>query len=350
MQASKNLFKYIFSLLLFIASANFAQELTVPRVSPHATVTQTVGISEVKFDYHRPAVKERKIWGGLVPYNEIWRAGANENTVFEITNDAKIEGKELKAGKYGFHIIPAETEWTLIFSKVNSAWGSFFYDESEDALRINVAVEEAPFQEWLVYGFEDLTENSAVAFLHWEKVKVPFKIEFDVNKIVVENFETELVSLPGFSWRAFYQAANFAIQNDVYPDKAEKWLDRSIQINENAENLFLKSEFLRKHGNNEEADKIEEKAFSLATEAQINSIGYTLLNRGDYEKAIEVFERNVKANPNSWNVYDSIAEAYSVSGNKAKAIENYKKAMDEAPEPQKQRIKNILSNLENQNK
>lgn len=337
--------KFIIFFFLIFLSLNFGQELTVPRVSPHATVSQTIGISEIKFDYHRPAVRERKIWGGLVPFNEVWRAGANENTLFEITHSAMIEGKELKAGKYGFHIIPSENEWTIIFNKVYTAWGSFFYDETKDALRIKIAVEKAPFQEWMVFGFENLSDNSATAFLHWENIKAPFKIEFDVNEIVVANFENELVSLPGFNWRAFYQAANFAIRNDVNLNKAEEWLESSIKINENAENLFLKAELLRKQNKLEEAEKIEEKTFELADEEEINRIGYNLLNRQEYEKAIEVFERNVKRNPESWNVYDSLAEAYSVSGDKKAAVEIYKKALEKAPEPQKQRIKNILSNL-----
>jgi hypothetical protein len=160
------------------------------RKSLHASVTQRLGVdTDVTFDFSRPGVKGRKIWGDLVPFgmypgNEYsdnkpypWRAGANENTTIEFNKDMKISGKKVAAGKYGIHMIPSEKEWTVIFSKQNDSWGSFAYDESQDALRITVKPEKAEHQEWLNYGFDNLDGTKATAFLHWEKVKVPFSIE-----------------------------------------------------------------------------------------------------------------------------------------------------------------------------
>ncbi len=144
--------------------------------------------TDITITYSRPGVKGRPIWGALVPYGMApgnqysknqpfpWRAGANENTTIEISKGVLIEGKPLDAGKYGLHMIPSEKEWTIIFSKNNSAWGSFSYKQEEDALRVTVTPVAAPFQEWLTYGFEDLAGKSATAFLAWEKLKVPFKI------------------------------------------------------------------------------------------------------------------------------------------------------------------------------
>ena len=161
------------------------------RKSLHASVTQRLGVdTDITFDFSRPGVKGRKIWGDLEPYGMHkgnnasnnkpypWRAGANENTTIEVTKAVKIEGNTLPAGKYGVHMIPSEkSDWVVIFSKRNSDWGSYSYDEKEDFLRINVKPVTAPHQEWLIYGFDDLAGTSATAFLHWEKIKIPFKIE-----------------------------------------------------------------------------------------------------------------------------------------------------------------------------
>jgi hypothetical protein len=179
----------ITTLLLFFFSITTAQQGKV-RKSLKASVTQRLGVdTDITIDYSRPGVKGRVIWGEIVPYgmapgNEYtkgkpypWRAGANENTTFETSDDVLVEGNKLLAGKYGIHMIPSKDEWIIIFSKNNSAWGSFSYNEEEDALRIKVKPIEAPFQEWLVFGFDELAGTSATAFLHWEKLKVPFRIE-----------------------------------------------------------------------------------------------------------------------------------------------------------------------------
>ena len=153
-------------------------------VSPAALTVQRIGLSDVKITYCRPGVKGREIWNTpLVPYDgkpTPWRAGANENTTFEFESNVKIEGQPLAAGKYGFHIIPTEGKWTLIFSKDNAAWGSFRYKAENDALRVDVTPGEGSMQEWLVYGFDNLADTSTTAYLAWEKKKVSFKIDLDV--------------------------------------------------------------------------------------------------------------------------------------------------------------------------
>lgn len=178
------------ALLMALPATISAQQQAEIRPSPKAVVSQTLGTDAVlTFDYGRPGVKGRKIWGGLVPFgmtpgNEYsenkpfpWRAGANENTTFETNKDLLVEGKPLPAGKYGIHMIPGEKEWTVIFSKNNASWGSFSYKQEEDALRVMVTPVKACFQEWLSYGFDDLAGTSATAYLHWAELKVPFKIK-----------------------------------------------------------------------------------------------------------------------------------------------------------------------------
>lgn len=176
-------------LLLSLPSSICAQDEEV-RPSLKASVMQRLGKNtDITIHYGRPGVRGRKIWGGLVPYgmaagNEYsegkpypWRAGANENTTLEATTDILVEGKTLAAGKYGIHMIPSKKEWVIIFSKNNSGWGSFSYDQRDDALRVTVTPVKAPYMEWLMYGFDDLKGTSATAFLQWENLKVPFRIE-----------------------------------------------------------------------------------------------------------------------------------------------------------------------------
>lgn len=164
-------------MILNFQSNSIAQDKEV-RASLMASVMQRLGVdTDITIVYSRPGVKGRKIWGGLVPYNEVWRAGANENTTIEVSKDVLINGQKLPAGKYGLHMIPGEKEWTVIFNKDNSAWGSFSYDQAKDALRITVIPKETPHQEWLMYGFENLAGTSATAYLWWEKLKVPFEIK-----------------------------------------------------------------------------------------------------------------------------------------------------------------------------
>jgi len=182
---------YIFSILLFLsfASTAFAQKEKKPRLSLKAGVFQRIGVdTDINISYSRPGVKGRKIWGGLVPYGLApgdkeshgkpfpWRGGANECTTIEFSKDVTVDGHKLPAGKYSMQFIPSPKEWIVIFNKNTKLWGSFDYDKKDDALRIKVTPVEAPFQEWLSYGFDDLAGTSCTAYLWWEKLKVPFKI------------------------------------------------------------------------------------------------------------------------------------------------------------------------------
>lgn len=323
--------------------------LTLPQASPAAELTQQVGLAEITIKYHSPGVKGREIWGKLVPYDGgkpfPWRAGANENTTITFSDDVSIEGQPLPAGTYGLHMIPSPTEWIIIFNKDNTSWGSFFYREDQDALRVKVTPVAADFQERLSYGFEDMTDNSAVIYLRWEKLKVPCKVQFDGHAIVVESIGRELRSLQGFFWQSYMQAANYCIQNDTHLDQGMAWIEESIRRNENAGNLLVKAQLLEKTGKAAEAKPISERAIKIATEAELNSYGYQLMGQKRVKDAIEIFQMNVKRHPDSWNVYDSLGEALRAGGENAGAIENYKKALQMAPEGQKERIQSILNQL-----
>jgi hypothetical protein len=170
---------YIFLFVAISIALTFSQNKeNKVRLSPKAEVMQVVGFTEVRINYSRPAVKNREIWGKLVPYNAVWRAGANEATKFTFSNDVTVEGKLLKAGSYSFFAIPTKNEWTLIFNKIADQWGAFQYNEAEDALRIKVKPKKSNhFHEWLTYEITKTDDYAAMISLVWEKIKVEFKIE-----------------------------------------------------------------------------------------------------------------------------------------------------------------------------
>ena len=171
----------ITAIIFFLSSSTFSQQKEEKvRISPKASVSQTVGFTDITISYSRPGVKGRKIWGGLVPYDKVWRAGANEATKITFSTDVIIDGKTLPAGSYGFFAIPGKDEWTLIFNKVADQWGAFEYNEAEDALRINVKPEKNNFTEWLRYEITKTSDTTAVVSLEWEKLKVPFNVEVKI--------------------------------------------------------------------------------------------------------------------------------------------------------------------------
>ena len=172
-----NIVVLLFAFILFTNSSQAQNNKKDLRISPKAAVIQTVGFTEVRIDYSRPGVKKREIWGKLVPYDAVWRAGANEATKITFSTDVTVEGKMLKKGSYSLFAIPGKNEWTIIFNKVADQWGAFEYNESEDALRVKVKTEKAIWQEWLSYTINKASDTSAVIRLEWEKIKVPFKVE-----------------------------------------------------------------------------------------------------------------------------------------------------------------------------
>jgi hypothetical protein len=166
-----------FAFVLYTNATKAQNDKKDLRISPKAEVMQTVGFTDVRIVYSRPGVKGRTIWGKLVPYDAVWRAGANEATKITFSTDVTIEGKKLKKGSYSFFVIPGKKEWTIIFNKVADQWGAFEYNESEDALRVKVKTEGNSWQEWLAYTISKTSDTTAVIRLEWEKLKVPFKVE-----------------------------------------------------------------------------------------------------------------------------------------------------------------------------
>ncbi len=227
--------------------------LRTPRVSPGARVTQIIGMSEVSIFYHRPGVKGREIWGKLLPYGQVWRAGANEPTMFTFSDPVRIAGKSLAAGTYRFVLIPEEKEWTVAFNSEVRNWGTV-YEEKYDTLRFTVTPQSGPHEEWLSYSFSELTPTSAIVTLAWEKVRIPFKIEF--NTLV------KLQASVG-TWQVLNAAARFALDNNLYLTEGLSWADRAVGMDKNANTLRTKAELLAKAGKKQDAIVAGEEALKL---------------------------------------------------------------------------------------
>lgn len=245
-----------------LPSAAVAQQIDLPRPSPKATVSQTVGVTEFTLAYGRPAVRERKIWGGLVPYGEVWRTGANENTTLKASTAFKINGQELSAGVYGVQTIPNADEWTVILSKDSQEWGAYSYKPENDAVRFTVKPEAAEHAERLSFSFEDVTDDKAEVVLRWEKVQVPFTLEVDTAKLTAERAKSAI------RWQTPYQAANYCLQNDTCLDDAGRWLDASLALQEVYPNLRAKALLLSKKQDWKGAAAWGEKAIAAAKASQ----------------------------------------------------------------------------------
>ena len=239
-------------------------QLKLPRVSPAATVTQTLGLTDLTVAYSRPGVKGRVIWGGLVPYDAPWRTGANEATRLTVTDPVQFGGKELAAGSYALLTIPGKDEWTVILNSEKDLWGAFQYDSTKDVLRVTVKPAAAEPQEWMAFSFEDLTPNSANLVLRWEKLRVAVPIVVDVNGKALSTARAAIAAAKADDWRTPYQAAGFCMTNDVALDEGKQWLEKSLAIQQTYANMGLKARWLAKDGKKSDAIKTAEKALELA--------------------------------------------------------------------------------------
>jgi hypothetical protein len=340
-------------LFLFAASAsaqfrNGSQptELNLPRVSQHGSVEQTIGLSTVTINYHRPIAGDREIMGKTVPYGKVWRAGANENTTITFSDDAAVEGKPLPAGTYGLHLIPDKDQWTVIFSKNSTSWGSFSYDEKEDALRVTVKPGAGQQFDDMTYTFDEVEPDSAAATLRWAKVTVPFRVSFDVKAIVLKSIRNQLRSVGGFTWAGYDEAANWCLDNNYNLEEALKWEDTSIQDEDRFENWETKSRILEAMGKKDEAAKAINAALERASAQQIYLYARGLQRQGDAKRAFELYPQGAKRDPSHWLSHLGLARVASNAGDFATATKELKLAIAGAPEANKPFLQPMIAKAE----
>ena len=336
------------AVLVSAPSLSHAQNyrLELPWPSPHATVSQVVGLTTLSVDYHRPGVNKRVVWGGLVPWDSVWRAGANENTVLSSTSAFTVGGITLPAGRYGVFMIPTRTTWTIALSKQSNAWGAFSYDASEDAVRFVVTPVAAEFTERLQYNFDDPTNTSVTLTMRWEKLAVSFPLSVNTSVVVLDSLKSQLRNLPRFWAPAWQQAAGWALANTTNLDLPSVWADSAILVEPTFASYSVKARVLDRQGRHAEADSLRQAHLATANEAELNAYGYLLVSQKKNSEALAIFIRNTKEHPDSWNVWDSLGEMYATMGDRKKAVANYEKALAMTTDPvQKTRINGILAGL-----
>jgi hypothetical protein len=337
-----------------------------------SSVTQHIGLVRVTIDYSSPDVhtpdgtdRTGKIWGELVPYgmanlgfgtcgdNCPWRGGANENTVFTTTHDVQVQGAPLPAGSYGLHFIPGPEEWTVIFSKNNTSWGSFTYDAREDALRVKAKPAKSEYHEWLTYDFIDRHPDKATVALRWENLQVPFDVTVpNATDLYVENLRNELRSSPGFTWQGWNAAAQYALTHKTHLDEALRWAQQAAKPplgTPNFGTLTTLAQLQAANGKTEDSRKTFDLALNHPTAGplEIHAYGRQLQTEKKYDEALKVFELNAKRYPDQWPVNVGLARGHAALGHKDDALKYARKALAQAPdEPSRKNLEILTQQIE----
>lgn len=360
--------------LLGAALPAAAQDVTLPPNGDNqrCSVTQGIGLVSVRIDYsspdvHGPGGEDRsgKIWGDLVPYglhdlrfNDCtecpWRAGANENTVFTVSHDVLVEGKRLPAGRYGLHMIAGASEWTIIFSKNSSSWGSFSYTPTEDALRVTVKPAAREHQEWLTYEFIDRRPTRATVALRWEKLEVPWTIEVDnMPDLYVANLKDELRGFKGYTWINIRAAADYCLQNKTHLDQALIWAKEAVekpffgQANLSTLGTLARAQLATGHA--DDAARTIDRALTLAGPAapELHQFARQFQQAGYKTEALKIFQGNAKRYPNAWPVQLGLARGHMELNDPKTALGHAKKALAQAPDDASRKsVERLIQQLE----
>jgi tetratricopeptide (TPR) repeat protein len=347
------------ALAALLISSSASAQITAPPSgnNQRASVTQYLGLVKVTIDYNSPRVhrngedRRGKIWGKLVPYGMQktlgygnctecpWRAGANENTVFTVSNDVKIEGQTLPAGSYGLHLVPAENaDWTLIFSKDAGSWGSFWYEPSRDALRVSVKPAKNEYREWLTYEFPERELDKATAALMWEDLAVPFHISVDnINQLYADKMREQLHGALGDSWESWNTAARFALTNKLDPKMTLAWAEQGASAAYGFENYTTLATLAdAQEANGLTADSVKTRAKALAhptaTPFELHQYARGLLQQGKKQEALDVWVGAQKRYGDVWPLNVGLARANSALGKYKDALKYAKLALAQAPD------------------
>jgi len=365
-----------FVLALAMAGTAFgAQGITLPPngENPQASVMQAIGPVRVTIDYSSPRVvrgdndRRGKIWGEVVPWGLSdlglngctacpWRGGANENTVFTVTHDVRVQGEPLPAGRYGLHLIPEkDASWTVAFSRDADSWGSYWYDPKKDALRVKTQPSKSDYHEWLTYEFVERNPADATVALEWEELRIPIKVSVDrVDELWAADMRRDLRGWAGFSWQNWQQAADFCAQKKVNLPEALVWAQRAVNDpysggEENFATLMTLSRLQELNGRSAESAKTFEKALNhrTASPVQIHLVGRQYLTEGKTDEALHIFQLNARRYPNEWPVHVGLMRAWAAKGENKKALAEARLAVAQAPDDQNRKnLEGLVKKLE----
>jgi hypothetical protein len=359
--------------VLLAAAPVFSADLPFPPSGDNqrATVTQQIGPVTVSVNYSSPRVtlkdndRRGKIWGQLVPYGMTdlgfnnckscpWRAGANENTIFTTSHDVKVQGQPLPAGKYGLHMIPGKEEFTVIFSRNSSSWGSFSYNPKEDQLRVTAKPQKSDYHEWLTYEFTEREPAKATVALKWEDLQIPFTFTVENEPAMyVSEMREALRGTTGFDWHNYVTAANYTVEKkgDVAQglDWAQRATDPAMGGQPNFNTLMTLSRLQEANGKGAEAKQTWDKAMAdpSAGPLDIHQVGRSLLTEGKKQEALKVFQINAQRFPDKWPVHVGLMRGYAAVGDNQKALAEGKLALKQAPdEANRKNLEQMVKKLE----
>src|SRR5258705_715757 len=355
--------KIIFAAILLLAvfQTSIAQmDLPPSGGNPRATLTEEVGITSITIKYSRPDVngREGKIWGSLIPYgftsptlivngsnNMPWRAGANETTTVTFEHDVKLKGQPIKAGIYGLYMAVNPEKVTLIFSNQSDSWGSFFYEDKNDVLRVDVkpvALDKSV--EWLKYEFIEQREKYCVIALQWEKLSIPFRVDVDVDNIVLARMKEQVTGQKGFTPLNLTAAADYFLNKNINLDEAMAWSQRAANF-KSFSTLNTLGTAYTKLNRLKEADSTMNEALVFAVPNQYLTYGRTLIIAKRLDRALEVFNANQKKNGDVFQVNAGFMSYYSAKGDFKKALDYANKALAQAPDAIKPSITANIAKL-----
>jgi hypothetical protein len=364
----------LISVLAGLGTPLAGESLTLPPNGDNqkASVSQWIGPVEVAITFHSPDVtspsgedRRGKIWGELVPYGYAnlgfgtcgdkcpWRGGANENTVFRVSHDVEVEGQPLAAGSYGLHFLPGKDEWVVIFSKDSTSWGSFFYDQAEDALRVTVKPVAHPYTHWLGYEFVERAKDHTVAQLRWENLAVPFRVAVkDIDGVYLAAIRRELRSSPGFENASWADAARFSLERKVSLAEGLSWAEQAVEGpfgRADFANLMLLGDLQEANGKTAEAEKNRQRAIDhpAAAPQDLHTYARRLQGQGKTAEAVRIYFLNAERFPGRWPVQVGLVRAYSAQGKYAEAAKEARLAIAQAPnEANKRNLQTMLDKLE----
>ena len=322
---------------------NIHNPLSLPNKSQQSIVKQRIGYTDISITYHSPGANGREVWGGLVPYGKVWRIGANTNTTFTVTDAVEIGGQDLPAGTYGLHLLPEEDQWTFIFSKNHTSWGSYFYQEGEDALRVTVMAEEAPEERnWMSLDFHERERGETSVVLTWADKRARFNVSLDIDSIALLNIRNQLRSDAYWEWFSWCQAADYCAQYEINTEEALEWINRSIEMQENFSNWDVKEKLLRQQGDIEGAQQAIARAIEVGSDVHLERYGRRLMQQQKYERAIFVFDQAIQKNEQYWRAHFNKGRALQAMGSEDQAQTAFKAALISAPEKNKKQITDLI--------
>jgi tetratricopeptide (TPR) repeat protein len=320
--------------------------MSLPRQSQRATVSQRIALTDVTVTYHRPLVGGRKVWGAMVPYGQVWRAGANENTTIEFSDPVQIEGQTLAKGIYGLHMIPTADAWTIIFSKNATSWGSFSYDAKEDALRVTVKPAASEMHDALTYDFDDVKPDSALVTLRWEKLAVPFRVAAD-KEATFTHVSEQLRNSAQYTWQGWNDAADWCLNSKTNLEAGLKWIGNSIAMEDRFINEMTKSQLLKELNRDGESKAAYNRAIEMANPTELYSRGRQLQLSGQKAEGMEIFRQLVKRYPDHWVAHLAQARLSVAGGDFATALKEIQAAQVGAPVVNANALKNLQKRIEN---